>query len=169
MSQNLSFDLKIPDGSKIELGHDYTFENFIGQFQTWCPKILCIVNGVCLRYYDGQQDTIPKNLRFDYKQQRNGITEYYFRDIYTNTVYCVFNREAAKIFYPRLDDVESGRIPDINKLCEKMGTEKIGSEKKSVEANLSISNFITIIDEGTIIRFQNHNYPVEIIPYNYSR
>ena len=36
------------------------------------------------------------------------LPEYYFRDINDNTLYCVFSREAAMIFYPRLDEVDPG-------------------------------------------------------------
>jgi len=105
MSQNLLFDIKIPEGHVVQFEQESTFENFIGQFQLFCPKLLCVVDGSCLRYYD-KPGTIPTNIRFDYKQRRGKLTEYYFRDIGNDSLYCVFSREAAKIFYPRIDEVD---------------------------------------------------------------
>ena len=105
MSQNSLFDIKIPEGNIVQFEQESTFENFIGQFQPFCPKLLCVVDGTCLRYYD-KPGTLPSNVRFDYKQKRGPSTEYYFRDIGTDSLYCVFGREAAKIFYPRIDDVD---------------------------------------------------------------
>lgn len=105
MSQNLSFDIKIPEGHVVQFEQESTFENFIGQFQIFCPKLLCVIDGSCLRYYD-KPGTLPSNIRFDYKQRRGKLTEYYFRDIGNDSLYCVFGREAAKIFYPRIDEVD---------------------------------------------------------------
>ena len=105
MSHNLLFDIKIPEGHLVKFEQDSTFENFIGQFQAFCPKLLCVIDGSCLRYYD-KQGAIPKNIRFDYKQRRGKSIEYYFRDIGNESLYCVFGREAAKIFYPRIDEVD---------------------------------------------------------------
>lgn len=105
MSENLLFDIKIPEGHVVQFEQESTFENFIGQFQLFCPKLLCVVDGSCLRYYD-KPGTLPNNIRFDYKQRRGKLTEYYFRDIGNDSLYCVFSREAAKIFYPRIDEVD---------------------------------------------------------------
>lgn len=114
MSQNLSFDIKIPEGQVVTCPQEATFENFIGQFQLYCPKLLCVIDGTCLRYYDKKGD-IPTNLRFDYKQRRNSLTEYYFRHIIDDTLYCVFGREAASIFYPRINDVDPTGINELSK------------------------------------------------------
>lgn len=89
----------------VEFGQEVTFENFIGQFQPYCGKLLCVVDGTILHYYD-KKGPLPTNLRFDYKQRRRTLTEYYFRSIDTDTLYCVFGREAARSFYPRIDDVD---------------------------------------------------------------
>ena len=105
MSQNLLFDIKIPEGYTVKFEQESSFENFIGQFQLFCPKLLCIIDGTCLRYYD-KPGTLPTNIRFDYKQRRGNLTEYYFRDIGNDSLYCVFGHEAAKIFYPRIDEVD---------------------------------------------------------------
>lgn len=106
MSQNCMCDVKIPEGELIRFEQESSFENFIGQFQIFCPEVLlCVVDGTCLRYYD-KHGTLPANIRFDYKQRRGKITEYYFRDIGNDSLFCVFGREAAKIFYPRIDEVD---------------------------------------------------------------
>lgn len=106
----LTFDLSMPPNSLVEFGQSVTFENFVGQFQKICPRILYVVDGVSLRHYDPTDPTanqsIPKNIRFEYKQSHDTFTEYYFRDIYTNQLYCVFNRDIAKTWYPRLDKVD---------------------------------------------------------------
>jgi hypothetical protein len=97
--------MKIPDGQMIQFGQEATFENFISQFQLFSTKLLCVIDGTCLRYYDNK-GALPTNIRFDYKQRRGKLTEYYFRDIGSDTLYCVFGREAAKIMYPRIDEVD---------------------------------------------------------------
>lgn len=123
MSQNSAFDVKIPQDYIVQFEREATFENFIGQFQPICSKLLCVVNGTSLHYYDkrntpsrepranGSANSLPKEVRFDYKQRRdkvggNSLTEYYFRDIGNDNLYCVFGREAARIFYPRIDEVD---------------------------------------------------------------
>lgn len=111
MSQNLLFDIKVPEGHMVQFEQEATFENFIGQFQLFCPKLLCVVDGTSLRYYD-KPGTLPTNIRFDYKQRRNKLTEYYFRDIDNDSLYCVFGRDAAKIFYPRIDDVDPSGVSE---------------------------------------------------------
>jgi hypothetical protein len=109
MAQNSVFDVKIPEGHMVQFNQEATFENFIGQFQPYCSKLLCVIDGTILRYYD-KMGTFPSNIRFDYKQRRGAQTEYYFRNIGDDTLYCVFGRESALIFYPRIDEVDpSGR------------------------------------------------------------
>lgn len=108
MAENLSLNINIPEGKLIQINQDVTFENFIGQFQTYCSQLLCVINGTSLRYYNKNNipNEIPTNIRFDYKQRREKVSEYYFRDIDDDTLYCVFGREAALIFYPQLDNVD---------------------------------------------------------------
>lgn len=105
MAHSLSFDIKIPEGHSVRFEQEATFENFIGQFQQNCPKLICVINGTNLRYYD-KTTPLPTNIRFDYKQRRGSLTEYYFRDIDDDTLYCVFGREAASIFYGRIDEID---------------------------------------------------------------
>lgn len=104
-AQSLSFDVKIPEGHTVKFTQEVTFENFVGQFQPYCTKLLCVVDGTSLYYYD-KTGPLPTNIRFDYKQRRGTLTEYYFRDIETDTLYCVFGYEAARLFYPRIDSVD---------------------------------------------------------------
>ena len=166
------FEIKIPDGRPIQFPQDSTFENFISQFQVYCPKILCIINNVHLQYYD-KNGVIPTNIRYDYKQKRNGLTEYYFRDIDNNNLYCVFGRESAIIFYPRIDEFDPLNrkrseiittinddkiIKDTNTLSRKPLLQAINPKK---ESNLYPNNII-IVDKGKRMQFPNPNYSVEI-------
>ena len=145
MSQNSPFDIKIPEGRMVRFEQEATFENFVGQFQLFCPKLLCVVDGTILRYYD-KPGTLPTNIRFDYKQRRGPLTEYYFRDIETDTLYCVFGREAAKIFYSRIDEIDPNGIKDMivditkqNTSFNKFNTSAISHGESSSSVNLSSS------------------------------
>lgn len=187
------FSIKIPEGRLINFEQDLSFENFIGQFQVFCPtKLLCIVDGTSLRFYD-RPGTIPVNIRFDYKQRRGKFIEYYFRDIENDSLYCVFGREAAKIFYPRIDDVdpikslrESGAPARISNTESKSGNNQnydmkhpinnIISRKSLPEIKTQTNgknipdpgdiNEIIIIDKGVRLVFPSTNYPLEICTHN---
>lgn len=186
MAQSLSFDINIPEASKVKFDQDATFENFIGQFQPFCSKLICVIDGTYLRYYD-KTGPLPTNIRFDYKQRRGSLTEYYFRDIHTNTLYCVFNREAAKSFYPRIDEIDldlanpiiqphKSTIPTIqshkstipmfrettreNTTGTKLET-KHGKIITRVVSNQNLKH-VTIVDDGVKHIFPNPNYPIEI-------
>jgi len=111
MTQRLSIDINIPDDNNIKICQGATYENFIGQFQQYCPKLLCIVNGNSLRYYD-KTSPLPGNIKYDHKQRNGTITEYYFRDKRDDTIYCVFGREAASIFYPNINIDDPINIPE---------------------------------------------------------
>lgn len=166
MTQNAPFSFKIPEGYRIELNQEATFENFIGQFQQYCPKILCIVDGTSLRYYD-KTDNLPPNIKFDYKQIRGGITEYYFRDIYNNSSYCVFGRDSARMLYPNIDtvdpNIENKRPAIIQSLKPSL---PMFRESKITSKPKDSSNNIIIIDRGVKHIFSNPNYPVEIKTYS---
>lgn len=111
MSSLTGCDIELLENYVVKFEQDASFENFIAQFQEMCPKLLCIVNGTSLRLYDKKSpEAFPQNIRFDYKQQRGKIIEYYFRDIDTDNLYCVFGRECAKIFYPQLNKVDPAKI-----------------------------------------------------------
>ncbi len=111
MSDNEIFKIFIPE--KIEFFNGSTFENFMGQFQKYSTSILCIIDGALLKIFN-THDHIPKNIRFDYKLNKEYVIEYYFRDIEDNTLYCVFGRDAAKIFFPHLDRVDPHIVSNRN-------------------------------------------------------
>lgn len=137
MAQDASFDIKILEGSSIQFSQEATYENFIGQFQQYCPKLICVIDGTSLHYYD-KTSSLPTNVRFDYKQRRGTVTEYYFRDINDDTLYCVFGREAAAIFYPRINIVDSIVIPDSRNIDQEISN--INSASVISRSNLSVNN-----------------------------
>lgn len=146
------FDLKLPEGKLLHFGQDVTFENFVGQFQANCPKLLCVVDGTTLRHYD-RHGALPKQIRFDYKQTWNGITEYYFRDMNTDSLYCVFGRITARIFYPRLDEVD----PD--DACKSVADTSVSVAPSTLD---TVPLHIIIKDSGFTLKFPNPNYALEV-------
>ena len=109
MSDDLTLEFNKP--LTITIKQDCSFEDFVAQFQTSCSKLLCVVNGKQLRYYDKKTE-LPIGLKFEYKHRCKDRTAYYFRDAINNK-YCVFGREAAQQFYPRLDEVDSLTLPSV--------------------------------------------------------
>jgi len=109
MSDDLTLEFNKP--LTITMKQDCSFEDFVAQFQISCSKLLCVVNGKQLRYYDKKPE-LPMGLKFEYKHRCKDRTAYYFRDA-TNNKYCVFGREAAQQFYPRLDEVDSLTLPSV--------------------------------------------------------
>lgn len=172
MAKDLSFDIKIPEGKEVKFTQEATFENFVAQFQPYTSKLLCVVDGTSLRYYDKTR-ALPGNLRFDYKQRRGTLTEYYFRDIDNDTLYCVFGREAARTIYPRINEVdpvtkseESHKLLARNIPVEKpvKSTMTLFHESNPCETRIA-SKHIVIIDKGIRFTFPNPDYPVEIRTY----
>lgn len=145
-------EVKVPEKWSVKIEQETTFENFVGQFQAFCPKLLCVVDGTCLRYYDKYTD-IPKDIRYDYKQRRENLVEYYFRDIHNDSLYCVFGREAAKIFYPRIDEVD----------VDKTNGVKIEEEKNGVK--IEAKKRVTIVDKGIRYVFSNNDYSIEVLTH----
>lgn len=139
MAHSLSFDIKIPEGHNVRFEQEATFENFIGQFQQNCPKLICVINGTNLRYYD-KTTPLPNNIRFDYKQRRGSLTEYYFRDIDDDTLYCMFGREAATIFYPRIDEIDPTGNYEVSNRSEvpiSQNSNSLEPQKKSSASDIS--------------------------------
>ena len=188
LAQSLSFDLKISKEHNVEFTQEATFENFAGQFQPYCTKLLCVIDGTSLRYYD-TTGPLPINLRFDYKQRRGTLTEYYFRSIDTDTLYCVFGREMARIFYPRIDEVDPVYEPSLKSEREIQVTKRppiiqpikpqsiplfretiLDSNQIKIITQSKVNptpvpKNITIIDKGVKLTFPNPNYPVEVRTY----
>ena len=176
-----NIDIKFEQGS--------TYENFIGQFQKNCPKILCVVDGTKLNIYD-KKDIGNKNIKFDYVKQVNNIQEYYFRDINDDTLYCVFGEDAASYLYPDIKSMKKkcvdNEISSINNKCEEIssmnvdkGLEDTPYEQKEIIGrkinidyikNLNINNrlppdVITIFDGGEKILFPNYDHDIHISKY----
>ena len=87
---------------KIVIEDGMTFEDIVGQLQATTPDMICVVDGTTLRIIKRTKD-IPTNIRFSHKVRKNGIEGYYFRDAANDTLYCVFGREKALLFYPSLN------------------------------------------------------------------
>jgi hypothetical protein len=93
---------------------DVTFENnsdikvFIAQFQPYCKKLLCVVNDKTLKFYTKKEE-LPKNIKY----LNVKINEYYFEDLDTHDIYCIFGKDASTIFYPELNDKSVKDIKDI--------------------------------------------------------
>jgi hypothetical protein len=94
-----SFMLKSVDD--IVFKNNIDLKQFISQFQIHCKKLLCIVNDKILRFYS-KKENLPKNLKYIRMEEHN-IAEYYFEDLDTNDIYCIFGKNAATIFYPALE------------------------------------------------------------------
>lgn len=119
-----------------------------------CPKLLCVIDGKTLKCYD-KASRLPKNLRYDRKQERGGVTEYYFRDA-TDRTYCVFGHDAAKIFYARLDEVDPPKINASIPITSRRPVEEKGQKT------------VTIIDQGRRHSFSDTDYPVVVTKHSNS-
>lgn len=95
-----SFTLETIDD--VVFKNNSEFKDFIGQFQIHCKKLLCIVNNNKLKFYS-RKDEIPKNIKL-LEIKNNTIDEYYFQDLDTQDIYCLFSKNAACIFYPPLNE-----------------------------------------------------------------
>ncbi len=133
-------EIKIPTGHNLILHDGESINSFIGQLQNYCPKLICLVNGKYLKYYD-KKANIPKNIRFEHKKDTGPVVEYYFKDCDDGSIYCVYGIDAAKIFYPQLNEYP-------------------------MQNNKS---YITIIDKGVKFLFPNVDHNVELITYNISQ
>lgn len=106
-------NFKIPSNINIQIEQDINIENFISQFQQYTDKIICVVNSNIIKYYDAK-DKLPQNLRFDNKKRYNSDYQYYFRSIDDDDLYCVFGRNAAKMLFPRLDEIDQDNLSNIS-------------------------------------------------------
>ena len=70
---------------QIIVEQNSSFEKLAYQLQQNCDKIIAIINGTRLRYYDSLED-IPKTLQFESKV----LEEYYFKDRKDGHTYCFF-------------------------------------------------------------------------------
>jgi len=167
MSYGSLYELKLPDDYKVQFNQDITFENFIAQFQPFCDKLLCIINGTTLRFYD-KTNKFPDNLRYDHKQRRGSLTEYCFRDIDNDNIYCIFGRENAMIFYPNINQVDPLKKENlinkpqenlINKPQESLITK---SQEQLLHQESLNRNVIVIFYKGKKIIFSEYDHEDEI-------
>ena len=93
MSNASNLSILLPAGGKVSFERNWDLTKFLNQFQLACPKILCVVDGLTLQYYDSVE-SIPRDLSFNYKRTGNPLTEYYFRD-QDGSSYCIFGRNTA--------------------------------------------------------------------------
>ena len=105
MSSEYVFEMRIPDDILISFEQDATYPIFLGQFQPYAPMIVCLINNKMLKYYN-KNGPFPANIRFDHKEKCGNILNYYFQDINDNTMYCIFTRNMAKLFYPQLSIID---------------------------------------------------------------
>lgn len=146
----MALEIKPPEDFVLKVEAGATFEQFVSQFQVLCPKLLCVVNGTQLRYYN-KRNEFPTTLQFAYKRRREAVmTKYYFRDTLTSDMYCVFGRTLAQIFYPRLNEVDPVEMVTV-----------------PVPAKLPILQLIppdlcSITDKGVRHSFPYPNHPVHI-------
>lgn len=150
-----NFDMKIHD-HQIHFSQDATYEDFIGQFQSNCSKILCIINGTHLRFYE-RNSIFPSNLHFDHKIKKNKFTEYHFRDSGNNTRYCIFGKDSVKVFCPSWEDSD-----DRQKGSDVQKDTKRPSILQPVKSNKDKFPSIVIMDGDKKIPFPDYNYPLEI-------
>src|SRR4051794_23018834 len=78
-----------------------TLEGVVGQFQRFVSHILCVQDGTTLTFHR-DETSLPRGLRFELKQRRNGVTEYFFREMSSDNLYCFFGRAAATLAFPSL-------------------------------------------------------------------
>lgn len=131
-----------------------SFETFISQFQSKSDQLICLINNT-LMFYDYYED-IPKNLQFSHRHEQI----YYLKN--KKNSYCVFNREAANIMCPNLNEVDYSSVMLSNKFKFR---NKIKPVYKTSVMTTKVPNQIMITDQGVKHMFENYNFPVIIYSY----
>lgn len=163
LSPEPSFNIEINNPLNISFEYGSTFETFMAQFQRVSELLLTITDGRYVEYYNNP-DQFPKNLRFEHKRKQGDTICYYFRDIKTNKTYCVFGRDAARIFYTNIDKVDPQGISEYSDHLLQ-ASERSNRSKKRVEKRKKLSNDVEefiIIDSGEQKKFPSHNFPVVV-------
>jgi hypothetical protein len=162
----MTCSIALPNDFKINIDQDITFENFVSQFQQFSDKILCIVNGTTLHFYD--KNTVMPNVRYEYKQRRGSLIEYYFRDMINNNLYCVFGRDNAVLFYPNINQIEQITSVAVHQPQPKIKNPPIISNKtlpiisNKDQPIISNKNTIVIYYKGKKLTFTDFDYENEI-------
>jgi len=133
----------------LNLSNDMTLEDLVKQLQGTSNKLLYVVNGEILKYYE--KDKVPPlDVKLDrIKTGKNSLSEYYFRD--EKNIYCVFGRECAELFYPKLIEFD-----------KRSKESKSSEESKNPKKSREFSEKIMIIDKGDCFKFTYYDYPIEI-------
>lgn len=159
--------VRTDDEDYFVLPQNACFEAIVSQFQKYIPYVLCVEDGVQMKWYP-ECGPFPKPLEFEHKQKRNGIVEYYFRYMPNSdheTSMCVFGRDNAEIFSTSyVDDVntESDNVSDEIDQQASEGSSEILSEddiksfqsqgyinkQKEPSYNIISNNDIDNIDEA---------------------
>jgi len=92
----------------ITIENNTDIKQFISQFQIHCKQLLCVVNDKIIRYYS-KKDELPKNIKY----LRDNTNEYYFEDLDTQDVYCIYGKISASVFYPILKEKDKEIEPII--------------------------------------------------------
>lgn len=94
-----SFMLKL----NVNFENNVDIKKFISQFQVHCKQLICLINNETIKYYT-KREQLPNNTSYLY-MKKNTVDEYYFKDLDTNDIYCVFGKLAANVFYPNISDI----------------------------------------------------------------
>ena len=100
------------------LDSGYGFEAIVSQMQPYSDKILSVRDGTYLDIYD-ESSVYPSLIKLELKQRRNNVTEYYFRDQETDSLFCFFGRKAAETINPNLSSEDPVDQEDYIPVMEK--------------------------------------------------
>jgi hypothetical protein len=89
-------DLKLKTNFNLKLSKVTTLEEIVGQLQPFHDKYFYVEDGTLLKSYTDKHD-FPHVVKFESRKDRNGITEFYFREKKEQGLFCVFGLEAAKV------------------------------------------------------------------------
>lgn len=174
MSRKSSQNTITLKNNDIILSQDSTLENLAGQMQKNSDKLLCVINGKILRFYE-KTHHFPSTT-FSRKHDVNDSIEYYFIDSINH--YCVFGDEMAQIFNPNykisnnnnvrkkkkdkmcsFSSQLAGKNEDNRKLCRKLPKDVEKERKKLMDKTVIIS------DSGKTLYFPYKESKIEIVEY----
>lgn len=159
--------------SEIFLSQDSTLENLAGQLQKNTDKLICVINGKHLRFYEKNENFPPTS--FSRKHEVNDVTEYYFID--SRNSYCIFDEMMAKIFNPGYEGTNKkkkagklcsfnsqlgNKIEDSRKLCRKMTPTQ---REQDIIRKKTGEKIVTIFESNKTITLPLKESKVEITEY----
>lgn len=174
MSRKTSQNTITLNNEDIILSQDSTLENLAGQMQKNTDKLLCVINGKNLRFYEKNHHFQPTT--FARKHDVNDVTEYYFLDSVNH--YCVFGEEMAQIFNPNFKASNNNNVrkkkkdkmcsfssqltnknDESKKVCRKLPKDLEKERKKLLDKTVIVSVL------GKTMYFPCKESKVEIIEY----